>query len=233
MEKSLTQLTLGIGLHDEATFANFYPGKNAPIIAALKNTVTGADHNPIFLCSRRGQGLSHLLQACCHYAHQHQLRSLYFPLANFTTYTPEIFTGFEQLDLVCIDDLHVIAGDKAWEEALFHLYNSVKDAQGKLIFAAHDVPKAIHLRLPDLVSRLTWGMVYQLKPLRDDEKLIVLQMRAERRGIKMSDEVGKFILNHCPRHMSTLFAALNALDKASLSLQRKLTIPFVKDVLQI
>jgi DnaA family protein len=58
-------------------------------------------------------------------------------------------------------------------------------------------------------------------------------MRAERRGMILNEDVGKFILTHCPRHMSTLFAALDALDKMSLAAQRKLTIPFVKEVLQI
>jgi DnaA family protein len=89
------------------------------------------------------------------------------------------------------------------------------------------------LIVPDLISRLTWGMVFQLQPLSDEEKLQVLIMRADCRGMTLSEEVGKFILNHCPRHMSTLFAALDALDKVSLAVQRKLTIPFVKTVLQI
>ena len=135
--------------------------------------------------------------------------------------------------LVCIDDLHLIAGRPAWEEAFFHAYNRIHDAGRRLIVTANVMPKSLGVTLPDVVSRLSWGVVFQLQSLTDTEKLAVLVMRAERRGMTLSEEVGKFILNHCPRHMSTLFAAFEALDKASLAAQRKLTIPFVKAILQI
>ena len=129
--------------------------------------------------------------------------------------------------------MQVVAGHPEWEEAIFYLYNRVYDAGGRIVIAAHDLPKAIQLGLPDLESRLSWGIIYQLHPLSDEEKLIVLTMRALRRGINLSEEVGRYILTHCPRHMGTLFAALDALDKASLAAQRRLTIPFVKEVLEI
>ena len=127
----------------------------------------------------------------------------------------------------------MVAGLLEWEEAIFHLYNRLYDAGGKIIIAANDLPKSINLKLPDLISRLSWGFVFQLYLLEDTEKLFILTMRANRRGIILSDEVGKYILTHCPRHMGTLFAALDALDKASLAAQRRLTIPFVKEVLEI
>lgn len=233
MQKVLTQLTLCLSLKDEATFDNFYPGKNTEIITELKKTAGGTGERVIYLCGARGEGLSHLLQACCHYAHQHQVRSAYLPLANLLSLSPEVLCGFESMALICLDDLHVIAGHSEWEEAIFHLYNKVYDNGGKMIIAAHDLPKAIHLNLPDLVSRLSWGIIYQLHSFTDLEKLNILIMRAKHRGIGLSEEVGNYLITHCPRHMATLFAALDALDKASLAAQRRLTIPFVKEVLQI
>lgn len=233
MQKLSAQLTLGLSLKDEATFENFYLGKNAEIINQLKKTVKGDGEKIVYLCGARGQGCSHLLQACCHDASQQQITSVYLPLANLISLSPEILKGLESLALICVDDIHVIAGNKEWEEAFFHLYNRVYDAKGSMIIAAHDLPKAIHLTLPDLISRLAWGIIYQLHHLTDTEKLSVLMMRANRRGISLSEEVGKYILTHCPRHMGTLFAALDALDKASLAAQRRLTIPFVKEVLEI
>ena len=233
MHKFSAQLTLGLSLKDEATFANFYPGKNAEIVIQLKKTASGESERVIFLSGTRGQGCSHLLQACCHFAHQHQLHSLYLPLSQLMTFTPEILNGLETFALICIDDLQVVSGQKEWEEGIFHLYNRIDNAGGRIILAADDTPKALQLKLPDLVSRLSWGIVYKLQPLTDDEKLSVLMMRAHHRGIILSEEVGKYILNHCPRHMGTLFAALDALDKASLAAQRRLTVPFVKEVLVI
>lgn len=233
MKHEMHQLTLGVGLKDEATFANFIAGKNQQIISELKNSASGKGERVIYFCGASGEGCTHLLHACCHEANQHGLTSVYLPLSNLNDFSPEIFEGLESLDLICIDDLHQIAGRPAWEEAFFHAYNRIHDAGKRLIVAANVVPKALGVVLPDLVSRLAWGIVFQLQSLSDVEKLQVLVMRAERRGMSLSEEVGKFILNHCPRHMSTLVAALNTLDKVSLAAQRKLTIPFVKTALQI
>lgn len=231
--RKVNQLTLGVGLKDEATFSNFYPGKNTHLITALKNTAEGHGERVIYFFGAGGQGCTHLLQACCHQAHQHGNSAVYIPLGHLPDFRPEIFDGLENLPLVCVDDIHRIAGKSEWEEAFFHAYNRIHDKGGRLIVTANVAPKALGLILPDVISRLSWGIVFQMQPLTDDEKLHVLIMRAERRGLTLSEEVGKFILTHCPRHMSTLFAALDALDKISLAAQRKLTIPFVKEVLQI
>lgn len=225
----INQLTLGVGLKEVATFSNFVAGQNGSLIQTLQET----NERVVYFCGTGGQGCTHLLQACCHEATANKMTSLYLPLSHLIDYSPAVFEGIESLALVCIDDLQFIAGKPAWEEAFFHAYNRMQDTQTRLIMAANVLPKSLGLILPDLVSRLNWGVVFQLQPLTDDEKLAVLMLRAERRGLTLSEEVGKFILTHCPRHMTTLFAALDALDKASLAAQRKLTIPFVKTVLQI
>lgn len=246
MQKIQSQLTLGFRLQDENTFDNFYASKNIEIINQLKlavrsvngrqeiKTRTGAN-NPevIYLCGVRGQGLSHLLQACCHYAHQHHIRSVYLPFSTLLPLSSEVLNGIETVPFICLDDIHLIANHSDWENALFHLYNRVIDSRGTLIISAHDLPKNLSFKLADLVSRLEWGIIYQLHPLTDLEKVSVLILRAKHRGMTLSAEVGKYILTHCPRHMGTLLAVLDTLDKASLSEQRRLTIPFVKEVLEI
>ena len=229
----INQLTLGVGLKDEATFTNYYASQNGPLVQELKKTASGTGERVIYFCGSGGQGCTHLLQASCHEATHHKQTSVYLPLTSLIEYSPAIFEGLDSLKLICIDDVHLIAGKPQWEEAFFHAYNRIHDAGGSLIVTANVMPKALGLALPDLVSRLSWGVAFQLQGLTDAEKLSVLIMRAERRGMTLSEEVGKFILHHCPRHMSTLFAALEALDKASLAAQRKLTVPFVKTVLQI
>lgn len=229
----LNQLTLGVSLKDEATFANYFPGQNGPLLQVLKDASQRKGERVIYFSGSGGEGRTHLLQACCHEAKIHKLSAAYLPLNNLIHYSVGILEGLELLPLVCIDDLHLIAGKPEWEEAFFHAYNRMQESGTHLIMTANMMPKSLGITLPDLLSRLNWGMVFQLHPLTDTEKLNVLSMRAERRGMTINEEVCKFILNHCPRHMSTLFAALDALDKASLAAQRKLTIPFVKTVLQI
>lgn len=233
MQHKLVQMPLGLRLKEEATFANYFAGADIQMVEALKKTARGEGEPIIYLCGTRGQGLSHLLQAACHEASQCQRISVYLPLSELIQLSPDMLLGLENLSLICIDDMHVLAENPVFEEAVFHLFNRVRDAGGHLIMAGNALPNDLPLRLPDLKSRLSWGVVYTLHPLSDDEKLAALMMRAHERGITLSEEVGKYLLSHCPRHMRTLLAALDALDKASLAAQRRLTIPFVKEVLQI
>ena len=154
-------------------------------------------------------------------------------MTELIAFSPDIFEGLESRQLICIDDVHMIAGKAIWEEAFFHAYNRIQDAGGRLIVTANALPKTLGFILPDVVSRLAWGMVFQLQLLTDAEKLQMLMLRAKQRGMLLSEEVAKFILTHCPRDMSALFAALDQLDKMSLAAQRKLTIPFVKIILGV
>ncbi len=227
------QLTLGVGLKDDATFDNFFPGANTQIINILKETAENKGEKIIYLYGSGGQGCTHLLQAVCLSAFDHHQRAVFIPLSHRQDLSPALFDGLEALDLICIDDLHRIIGDRTWEEAFFHLFNRIRDAQKNLVITSRVPPKALDATLPDLISRLTSGIVFQLHELSDAEKCDAFIMRAERRGMTLPADVAKFILTHCPRHMTTLFSVLDTLDNMSLAAQRKLTIPFVKSVLQM
>ena len=150
------------------------------------------------------------------------------PLDELAEYSPAVLDSMEQLPLVALDNIQAVTGNPEWEEALFHLFNRIRDRQGHLLIAADNSPKSIGVNLPDLVSRLTWGMTYQVEPLEDEDKVQALLLRAKRRGLNMGDDVARFILTRGPRDMQGLFDLLDKLDQASLSAQRKLTIPFIK-----
>ncbi|OGT56796.1 MAG: DnaA regulatory inactivator Hda [Gammaproteobacteria bacterium RIFCSPHIGHO2_12_FULL_42_10] len=233
LQTQLPQLTFSLNTRHEATFEYFYSGNNAEIVTQLKKTASGHGEQMIYLHGTRGQGCSYLLQAACHYASLHQLTSVYLPLTHLLTLSKEVLQGLESLSLICIDDLEALVLDPSWEEALFHLYNRIHDAGGHIIMAAHTLPQNLPLTLPDLVSRLSWGVVYAMRPLNDDEKLQVLAIHADRRGIYLSDEAARYLLRHCPRHLRTLLSALDVLDQASLAAKRGITIPFIKEVLEI
>ena len=118
-----------------------------------------------------------------------------------------------------------------WAEALFHLFNRIRDAGHYLLIAADAAPRQLEIALPDLDSRLRWGVVLRIQALDDDGKLAALRARAYDRGIDLSEEVAQFILNRSPRQTGELFLLLDHLDQASLSAKRKVTIPFVKQLL--
>ncbi|MFN2330008.1 MAG: DnaA ATPase domain-containing protein, partial [Chromatocurvus sp.] len=142
-----------------------------------------------------------------------------------------VLEGLEQYPLVAIDDVQAIAGQTAWEEALFHLYNRLRDAGGRLLSAASLAPEQLALHLPDLRSRLAWGALYALRPADDVTRGQILMVRAQASGLELPEETAQFLLRRYPRDLPALIDLLGRLDQAALVSQRRLTVPFVRSVL--
>ncbi|TBV00100.1 DnaA regulatory inactivator Hda [Stutzerimonas kirkiae] len=228
------QLPLGVRLRDDATFANFYPGANAAALGYVErlcSPAAGWSDELIYLWGGSGVGRSHLLQAACLRIEERGEQGVYLPLAEVAGFAPELLDGLEQYELVCLDDLDAVVADAAWEEALFHLFNRLRDGGRRLLLSASVSPRELPVVLPDLKSRLSLALVFQLRQLSDEDKLRALQLRASRRGLDLPEDVGRFILTRGDRNMSALFELLDRLDQASLQAQRRLTIPFLKETL--
>ena len=155
----------------------------------------------------------------------------YLPLSQYKQYDFTVFQELESYQRVCIDDIDAIVGDRAWEEVFFHFYNRARERKTALLASANCVPQQLQCILPDLHSRLTSGLVLEIKHLSDLEKIQALQLRATRRGFDLSAEVVGYIVNHYSRSMRDLFFLLEKLDHASLIAKRKITVPFVKQVI--
>ncbi|WP_299734419.1 DnaA regulatory inactivator Hda [uncultured Endozoicomonas sp.] len=228
------QLPLGVQLRDDATFANFFSGQNDTLVNLLNmdRVAAGIESEQfIFVYGNSGVGCSHLLQAACHQVDSRGGRSIYLPMKELIHYSPKMLEGIEHLQLVCLDDIGEVAGVDEWEEALFDLFNRLRDSQTRFLVAAGNPPKSLGIQLQDLVSRLSWGLVFQVHPLNDHDKLSALKLRARFRGFDLSDDVARFIIHRGSRDMGQLFGMLQKLDSASLRAKRKLTIPFVKEVM--
>lgn len=225
------QLALAIQLNDEATLGNFNWQNNLLLKQQLEVILKGNKEKILYLWGLYGSGKSHLLQGCCQAIYEPQ-SAIYLPLTLLKEWGPEALEGLEEQTLICIDDIEEIAGNKEWEEALFHLYNKIKDKEnGLLIISGMHSPATTPIQLADLRSRLSWGLVIQLHELSDEEKISTLKLLALQRGFDLSNSVGQFLINRCSRNMHDLHQLLDLLDKASLQAQRKITIPFVKDIL--
>jgi DnaA family protein len=230
------QLSLGITLNDESTFSNFFASSesNQQAIAALKNCVGGQGEKNILVWGAPGSGLTHLLQAVCHEVWEQKHSVQYLPLRDVIGFSAEdICEGLEDTQYVCLDGIDLICGIKEWERSLFHLYNNIKDAGHFLLISAHTSPPSMPLVLPDLRSRVLGCMRYHIESLNDNDKQTTLILRAAARGLELPGEVARYILSRASRDTNELFNLLNKLDEASLQKQRKLTIPFVKDVLHL
>jgi DnaA family protein len=225
------QLTLGVSLRDDATFENFVSVGNKQVLHCLQEFIADQGERFIYLWGVEGVGRTHLLQACCHEIFNQGGSAMYLSLAD-KALRPDVLCNLESIDYIFIDDVDAVLNKSLWEESLLHFYNRLRDKGRRLIVAAASPPVQTACRLPDLRSRLSWGLLFQVKPISDEQKIEALQLRAHHRGLMLSDEVGKFLLRRYPRDMSALFSVLDILDQASLAAKRRLTIPFVKEALE-
>jgi DnaA family protein len=225
------QLPLQFEFRANQTFDDFFAGNNREVISHLQSSVAGHGELQIFLWGQEGLGKTHLLQACCHQAHTLKRSSFYLDLSSPPLPDADILTGLDNLDLVCLDNIEAIAGKLNWEMAFFHFFNQHRDSEHTLIISAACQPNGIAVCLPDLKTRLNWGLTLKLQPLADDDQINALIIKAHRMGFEISPQVGLFLLTHYGRDLSALWRLLEKLDKASLAAKRKLTLPFLKQIL--
>lgn len=224
------QLTLGLKLQDDATFINFFPGNNALVIKTLQQIIMGQGEKFVFLSGSTASGKSHLLQACCHELFKQNKKAIYISLSH-PEISPSILDELEKVDLVCLDD--VDKGVGAWEEAIFHFYNRSLETRNRLLVAAKLLPQQLSMQLADLKSRFSAGLNLRLENLSEQQVILALQMRARVRGFLFPREAAEYLLRRVPRDMATVLNILDQLDHASFTLQHRVTIPFIKQVLQL
>ena len=229
----MSQLVLPLRLADHAVFASFYEQGNESLVATLRELAGGVaerDGHGCWLWGAAATGKTHLLQAVCDQAGD---RSVYIPLSTFAASGPAILEGLASRELVCIDDIETVAGAADWETALFNLCNQLFDAGGQLITAAAMAPRECQIELADLASRLSRLPVFHVHALDDEQRVAALQLRASHRGLDLPGETARYLLKRSRRDMASLYELLDKLDLEALRAQRRLTIPFVRDVLKL
>lgn len=223
------QLPLDIVLRNEATLERFVIGHNQELVDVLQRLDSMQGQSSLLITGPAGSGKTHLLQA----VYRKVAHAIYLPLGLIARPLPDIFDGFADRPLVCLDDLQVLSEKPEMQLALFMLVNDLKENGRSFVFGSDRKIDQTVFKLKDLVSRLDACTRYHLEPLEDVDKQDFLQVEACRRGLQVSHEAVNWILTHTPRDMTNLISLMNRLDQESLRSQRKVTIPFVKHVLGI
>jgi len=198
----MQQLVLNIAPPLAPDFDNFVAGANAEAVASLRSFAAGEMREAVMYLW--GEPGS---------GRTHLLRS----------------AAKVNPDLVVADDVEKL--DEPAQQRLFAAINAARQGEPPVLAAGSQPPAQLALR-EDLRTRLAWGLVYQLKPLTDAEKALHLRAQAERRGLRLSDEVLAYLLTRLPRDLASLNSVLEALDRYSLAAKRPVTVPLVREALE-
>lgn len=209
-----------------------YLGAASGMIERLQLLASGGVSDALYLQGDNGSGKTHLLLGTCAVADAVGRRPQYLSLERVRGHAREAFEGLEQTaDLVALDDLDAISGAPDDEVALFNLHNRLHDAGVSLLYAAVATPAMLAVALPDLRSRLAQCTLMPLRALDDDGRAAVLRQRAASRGLAFDDAALDWLLTRCSRDLSELTAMFEQIDRASLAAQRRITVPFLRQVL--
>jgi DnaA family protein len=224
------QLPLALAVPVHARLETFVSGGNAAAVRHVSEIAAGRQEI-LWLWGGSACGKTHLLQAVCWAADRAGKRAMYLPLARDGGTEPAMLRGLETVDVLALDRVDAVAGDAVWEAELFSLLNAFGSGQGALLMAARSAPARVAFRLRDLASRAAGGVIYRLEPLGDDDQVAALVLHARSRGLVLDRPAAAYLHHRVARDMAELVGWLERLDRASLAAQRRLTIPFIRDLL--
>lgn len=225
------QLPLALRFPPDQRFETFVAAPEGSL-AQLRSLARGEEPaGSVYIAGPAATGKSHLLLAACAEAEAAGRRTAYLPLAVAAGRLREAMDAFEHADLVALDGLEIVAGNRDDEIALFDAHNRARDAGRSLLYAARAMPDSLDLVLPDLRSRLSQSARIALEPLDDGGRGEVLRLRAQRRGLHLDEAAIDWLLRRVDRDLVSLTALLDRLDRESLAAQRRLTVPFLRSVL--
>ena len=220
----MKQLALILAPSPAPALDNFFPGRNSELLDLLQNMVSGrSGERSVYLWGEAGSGRSHLLRATISGLSAAGLECLHVSAAD------PVPVAAGPLRAVALDDVERL--DPPNQRTFFNLYNQLRERSGIVLAAGNAAPAQLRLR-PELVTRLGWGLVYQVQALTDEEKALALKAHAQARSFDLPHGVIEYLLRHQSRDLQSLLGILGALDRLSLETKRPITLPLVKQLLR-
>jgi len=208
-----------------------YVAAPAGAIAQLRALATQPGADWCYLAGAPGTGKTHLALGVCAAAEAAGRRAAYLPLRSAAGRVRDALEALDGADVVALDDLEAVAGDRDGEVALFDFHNRMRAAGHAVLYGARAAPDALPLELPDLRSRLAQCTRIALPVLDDAGRREVLRTRARRRGLAVDDAALDWLLRRVGRDLAGLARLFDRLDRAALAAQRRLTVPFLRATL--
>ena len=223
------QLTFPWNKDNKSSFDSFYASKlNKHLLSLLQNNAFKDD---LLIFGTKDSGKTYLLQALCNHFSNQGKSSFYLPMKQAKELSVDILESLESMELVCIDGIESIVGNKVWEIGLFNLINRSLNSENRLIFTSSKNIDVMNFELKDLDSRLRKIQSHELYALADDEILSALKHIANLRSIELGSKEAQYLLTYANRNISDLVQILENLDQLSMEMKRKITIPLIKEVI--
>ena len=230
--QTFPQYSLDVSLRPFATFETFIFAEQNELSAVLQTLhKVSSEPRQYFIWGGAQTGKTHILQSVCNLLSETNNKAVYLPLRQLAKYESKILNDIHHIDTVCIDDVDHVLGDNTWDHAIFTLINELRAANKCLLLTASINPNQTTVSFPDLMSRLSWGPVYKLKHLTDEQKGLAIQAHANARGFNISSEISSYLLKYFPRDLNKLIGLVDRIDKHSLNQKKKVTLRFVKTIL--
>ena len=227
---SVPQLPLALRYPPDQRLENFIAAPQGAV-SQLNEIATKPGAGWLYLVGPAGTGKTHLSLAVCAATEQAGRHAAYLPLVAASGRLREALDALEGNDVLALDGLEAIAGNRDDEVALFDFHNRARSAGVNVLYSAREIPDALGLCLPDLRSRLSQCARLVLPALDDHTRAAVLRDRAQRRGLVLEEAAIDWLLTRTDRDLSRLVLLLDRLDRESLAAQRRITVPFLKLVL--
>lgn len=212
--KDKSQLPLDLFKPPAPTLENFFPGANSVALNVLRSVREGNGPQIVYLYGQTGVGCTHLLEA-------------------LGPVKKEVPVFVETQRIYVVDNVETL--DSLGEAKLFDLINEIRAHPGtSLVAAGHFSPVELSEKgfRQDVTSRLRWGTVLEILTLTQEQTRVEFIKRVEQVGLHVSPEVLSWIEVYLPRDMHTLTTLLASATRLSLTTNRQLTIPLLKECLK-
>ena len=206
-------------LDPRATFETFIQAKeNEYPLKFLSKIASGqqlATFNPLYLCGGKSVGKSHLLMALCrslreaglkvHFAHTQTFTEHYISAIRLSK-MEHFRSSYREVDVLILDDIHVLARRSATQEELFHTFNALHSFGKQIVLSSHISPSGLTEIEPRLISRFEWGLTLEIKSLKHEHRETLIKRRSTEANFPLSEDVAPFLVQTFPSTQSLLIA---------------------------
>jgi chromosomal replication initiator protein len=231
-------------LNPTYTFARFVIGKSNDLAAASATAVAaqpGQTYNPLFIYGETGLGKTHLMQAVAHEVttRRPSTRLVYVSAEQFTNdlvaavqqaNLSPFHARYHSADLLLIDDVHILAGRRAAQDAFAETFRVLSDAGRQVMLTSDRAPQASGLD-QELVGRFRSGRVADVSRPDVEHRLAILREKIRTGAHAVPDDVVSFIADEVTQNVRAMEGALvRLLAYASLK-TRPVTLDLAREAL--